>query len=237
MKVMPSKIQIAKLQTILDDAAKKAGALKLLEAGCGSSTRLTIPAGTYVVGIDISQSQLDKNDILDEKILGDIQTYPLEEAVFDIIICRDVLEHLSDPEAAVRNFARAIKPGGLIILALPNLRSLKGWITKWSPHWFHVWTYKYIFRRKHAGKAGFAPFKTYMRSSIAPDRLKELGDKLGLNIDYFQLYEGGVLRILRKRIGLMGPLWKVVQFLVKMLSLGRLDAEKTDFVIVFSKPE
>lgn len=227
--------QITRLQAIVDDTATRVGSLRLLEAGCGSSSRLEMPSGTRVVGIDISQSQLDRNSILSEKILGDIQTYPLDESAFDIIICWDVLEHLSDPEAAVRNLVRATTPGGSIILALPNLGSPKGLLTKYTPHWFHVWVYKHVFGYENAGQDGYGPFPTYMRRSIAPQALKSLGAQLGLETVYFSLYEGGAAGKLRGRARVTGPLWSIVKLIVKILSFGRLDAEKTDCIIVLSK--
>jgi 2-polyprenyl-3-methyl-5-hydroxy-6-metoxy-1,4-benzoquinol methylase len=227
--------QIARLQAIVDDTAKRVGSLRLLEAGCGSSSRLVMPEGTRVIGIDISQSQLDRNTILNEKILGDIQTYPLEGSAFDVIICWDVLEHLSDPEAAVRNLVRAIRPGGSIILALPNLGSPKGLLTKCTPHWFHVWAYKHIFGYEHAGEDGYGPFPTHMRKSIAPEALRSLGAQMGLETTYFSLYEGGAARKLRERARLRGPVWNALKLMVKTLSLGRLNAEQTDCIIVLSR--
>lgn len=40
---------------------------------------------------------------------------------FDVIIFADVLEHLLDPEAVLRNFGRLLKPDGKIIISLPNV--------------------------------------------------------------------------------------------------------------------
>src|SRR5437763_13051988 len=73
-------------------------AIRVLEAGCGSSQRaewlFQVNPGSEIVGIDASPEAIEENLILTVKILGDIQTYPLGTNEFDLIICYFVLEHL-----------------------------------------------------------------------------------------------------------------------------------------------
>jgi SAM-dependent methyltransferase len=45
---------------------------------------------------------------------------PSKDRSFDLIWCSEVLEHLGDPEAAIREFERVLKEGGLMLLATPN---------------------------------------------------------------------------------------------------------------------
>lgn len=72
-----------------------------------------------VDGVDISQHQLDLNNHLSTKILGDIEEYDLGKSVYDLIICWDVVEHLPNPASALKIFFRAIKPNGIIIVGYP----------------------------------------------------------------------------------------------------------------------
>ena len=44
---------------------------------------------------------------------------------FDVIICADVLEHLSDPWKAINKITGHLKPGGLIVASIPNIREWK----------------------------------------------------------------------------------------------------------------
>jgi len=55
---------------------------------------------------------LRRNAHLDEKILGDIQTYRWPVPRFDAVVCGDVPEHLPRPTAALDNLFDAVKPGG-----------------------------------------------------------------------------------------------------------------------------
>lgn len=47
---------------------------------------------------------------------------------FDYIICADVLEHLIDPWAILSDLATFIKPGGRLVVSLPNVRHWSVWV-------------------------------------------------------------------------------------------------------------
>src|SRR5690242_13199146 len=150
---------VRKLQAAVARALEGRAGLRVLEAGCGSSTHIDLGAASYVAGIDISAQQLARNAVLDQKILGDLETYELPDSDFDVIICWDVLEHLSHPEKALRNFVRTAKDDALIILAVPNLWSVKGLITKLTPYPVHVWAWRLLFKVKNAGRDDNGPFR------------------------------------------------------------------------------
>ena len=42
------------------------------------------------------------------------------DAGFDVIVCSDVVEHLENPAAILREFARVLRPGGTALVSLPN---------------------------------------------------------------------------------------------------------------------
>jgi SAM-dependent methyltransferase len=52
--------------------------------------------------------------------MADIGNYPTEDDAFDIIFFNHVLEHIPDDAAALREVRRILKPGGLLILGVPN---------------------------------------------------------------------------------------------------------------------
>ena len=55
---------------------------------------------------------------------GDAGGLPFEDSSFDLVTCQTVLIHLADPLAALREMARVAKPGGTVLAAEPNNRSL-----------------------------------------------------------------------------------------------------------------
>jgi ubiquinone/menaquinone biosynthesis C-methylase UbiE len=52
-------------------------------------------------------------------IVSDIKSIPEPDGSFDAIMCIEVFEHLPDPLAAIREFARLLRPGGQLILTAP----------------------------------------------------------------------------------------------------------------------
>lgn len=222
------------LQERLDRLAVGKNPFKVLEAGCGSSSHVTFREGTYVIGIDISELQLQRNTLLKERIHGDIQTYPFQENAYDLIVCWDVLEHLPAPEKALKNFFRAVNEGGMILLASPNVRTLRGIITKLTPHWFHVLYARYVVGVKTAGTEGNYPFPSYHRWTIAPNAIRRLAEEKGLVIELAETYG---FEHPEKKHTVFYSLWTAVSYVAQFLSFGAIQTDKdAAFVFILRKP-
>ena len=126
-------MSFTRLQAVVDQHLEGRDALRILEAGCGSASHLRFGPGAHLVGIDISERQLDRNGALDEKIVGDLQSHPLGSG-YDLIVCWDVLEHLPRPDDALENMLASVAPGGLLVIA-----AVVGlyWMTHRMPVWKH----------------------------------------------------------------------------------------------------
>src|SRR6185437_8044097 len=118
-------------------SSKKA---RIYEAGGGSLSSLppTILNDASITVVDIDDEQLRRNKYATTKILGNIQTHEFPKDSFELVVCFNVLEHLDAPDNAIRRFYDALVPGGLLFIGAPNPKSLSGWITRVTPHWFHV---------------------------------------------------------------------------------------------------
>ena len=167
---------------------------RVLDAGCGRNLHLSYEGldlrSAHVTGIDISQCALDQNEHVAVKILGDLQTYPLEGGAFDVVICQDVLEHIPHPDKALANMARSLQPGGEILIAVSNPASLKGLVTKFTPHAFHRFVYKRGWFGYHfVDNPAYPPFKTFMRWSLRPRALEHSLRKLGFDEIDLRLHE------------------------------------------------
>lgn len=223
------------LQQYVDGILHGRTALRVLDAGCGSKSYVRVPKGAYRIGVDVSEEQLSKNTYVHEKILGDIQTCHLPASSFDVVICWWVLEHLPEPNAALTNFRAWLKDGGIVILAVPNVLSLKGLITKFTPHWFHVWVYRALYDYPLAGTSGFPPFRTWLRFSISPPALVRFARKNGLSVAYLHLYkEEGTQRVLEQH-KMLNTCMSLPRFLVKLLSVGKVDLGLTECIVVLQK--
>lgn len=58
--------------------------------------------------------------------LGDLDAaLPYENEAFDFVVCVEGLEHIENPANAVREFARLLKPGGTLIVSVPNIMNVE----------------------------------------------------------------------------------------------------------------
>jgi 2-polyprenyl-3-methyl-5-hydroxy-6-metoxy-1,4-benzoquinol methylase len=55
---------------------------------------------------------------------GHAETMPYGDAEFDLLLCEDVLEHVDDPAAVLRECGRVLRSGGLLIALFPSFRML-----------------------------------------------------------------------------------------------------------------
>jgi SAM-dependent methyltransferase len=228
-------VEIAELQGVIDRLANGAAPRRILEAGCGSLSHLDF-GDAHVVGIDISEQQLARHNHLSESIVGDVQKHDLPEQSFDLIVCWDVLEHLPEPELALENFARAVSANGLLVLALPNLWSIKGLMTKLTPHWFHVWAYRVFWGVEKAGTGDRAPFKTFLKLAVTPRAVKRFAAENGLAIEHYRSYESRMQSRLRRNHPILSLGFGLLGIAGKVLSLGHLDVNHSDYMMVLRRP-
>jgi 2-polyprenyl-3-methyl-5-hydroxy-6-metoxy-1,4-benzoquinol methylase len=111
-------------------AAQLADGLKVLDAGCGTGYGIAIleDAGAgHVVGVDVSAeavasaSQANPGPRVEVR-LGDVQALPFSDGEFDLVVCFEVIEHVSEHEAVLDELARVVRPGGTLCISTPNRR-------------------------------------------------------------------------------------------------------------------
>jgi SAM-dependent methyltransferase len=82
---------------------------KVLDVGCGSKPYQPFFAdAAEYVGFDVPGSP-------DADVHGFVEELPFADASFDVVLCIQVLEHVDDPAAAVRELRRVTKPGGRVL--------------------------------------------------------------------------------------------------------------------------
>lgn len=120
----------SRLDQILPLLPSKCG--RILEVGCGAGSTLVQlkSAGTckWIGGVELFPSAAaEAACVLDYVQEGNIETLTLdiETASLDVVLCLDVLEHLVDPWETIRKLARLLKPGGMLVASLPNVRHVK----------------------------------------------------------------------------------------------------------------
>lgn len=111
-----------------------AGPARVLDAGCGTGGFIRMlraaQPGWIVTGVDVSPlaCALARERTGAEIAEGSITALPFADGSFDAVSTGDVLYHVEDPGAALREFARVVRPGGAVVVNEPAYR----WL--WSYH-------------------------------------------------------------------------------------------------------
>jgi SAM-dependent methyltransferase len=91
---------------------------RLIDIGCGTKPyrEKLSPYVIEHIGVDHIGMVHDRKNI---DLLGSAYEIPTEDSSFDSALCTAVLEHLEEPEMALRECYRILKPGGVAIYSVP----------------------------------------------------------------------------------------------------------------------
>lgn len=174
----------------------------LLNAGCGESKE----AINYkylskrCIGIDIDFTFLNRNKACNNLINGSLEYLPFKNSTFDIIVCKDVLEHLKTPIIVFQEFSRILKNRGFLIILTPNIYNYVSIISRITPFRFHT------FFNKLRGINATNIFPTYYKANSIRS-LKELGKSVGLKMEGHMMIQKWpsylIFSVILFRIGIM----------------------------------
>jgi len=82
-------------------------------------------------------------------IVSDITDIPVPDASFDAVLCTEVLEHVTDPVAALNELERVLKPGGTLVVTAPFVS-----MTHFAPYHYATGFNRYFYE-SHLPSRGF----------------------------------------------------------------------------------
>jgi 2-polyprenyl-3-methyl-5-hydroxy-6-metoxy-1,4-benzoquinol methylase len=114
-----------RLQVIFNELLpKKLTKLKLLDAGCGTGwfSKAAAQKGAQVTSMDIGPKLLQqvKKKCRSKRVVGSVMNMPFKKEIFDVVISTEVIEHVTHPDKALKEFYRVLKPNGVLVLTTPN---------------------------------------------------------------------------------------------------------------------
>jgi len=102
---------------------------RILDVGCGTGANLLL-LSKYgeAEGVDVSEDALAfcRERGLDKVKLGAGEALPYEDGTFDLVTAFDVVEHMDDDLAGLREMRRVLRPGGRVLLFVPTFMFLWG---------------------------------------------------------------------------------------------------------------
>ncbi len=204
---------ITLLRTIDPDAL-------ILEVGCGSGGMLCVAARhvRHVTGMDIAlrwlvvaRKRLHEHAVANVTLIcAGAERMPVPDATFDAVLGIDVLDHVYDPPAVLREIERVLKPGGLCYLLVPNRFGfgpdphVRLWWVGWMPASVRD---RYVRWRRGTSYHPIRPMSVYRlrcwlsRTSLRVDRItapsfRARSDLRIRGLDRWLLHVYEVLRIL-----------------------------------------
>jgi SAM-dependent methyltransferase len=102
---------------------------RILDVGCGTGANLLM-LSEYgdAEGVDVSEDALAfcRERGLEKVKLGAAEKLPYDDGTFDLVTALDVVEHLDDDLAGLREMRRVLRPGGRVLLFVPTFMFLWG---------------------------------------------------------------------------------------------------------------
>lgn len=208
---------------------------RILEVGGGKSPAVAVDGAHYTV-LDVSEASASRSTFADEVVIANAEEHEFPANSFDAIIFWNVLEHVPNPEAALQRAAAALKPGGVIVVAGPILRSFKALITRVTPHRLHVFYYRRVLGMKVAGMPGHSPFPVKHSPSASLEEISRILKRLRFRQVYFDSFRGVHVERLRERWINAYRMYAWLAKATSLLSQGRYAAQDTEFILVMESP-
>lgn len=119
---------------------------RVLDVGCGDGSRLALfrVLGWDGVGIEVNAALVEHLRSLGLDVRqGEVDDLELPAEHFDAVYLNNVFEHIRSPHTALAALGRALKPGGELVLVVPNGRSLA--FRLFRRHWFSLEVPRHLF--------------------------------------------------------------------------------------------
>jgi malonyl-CoA O-methyltransferase len=130
---------------------------RVLDAGCGrgavARALLTAFPGLEVSAVDLSPEMLSHVPGAARPRRGSIQNLPFEDGSFDLVYCIEALEHAGNPEGAVDELCRVVRPGGRVLIVDKNVARAGALAIESWESWF-ARTEVECWLRRHCSEVG-----------------------------------------------------------------------------------
>ena len=203
-----------------------------LDLGCGrrllpewrsAQEKILINQCKVLVGYDGDINSLKDNDSIKMKIMGDIDSLPVRNEVFDIVSANMVLEHLKCPDNAFREIKRILKPGGIFIFHTPNRKGYVNILGNMIPNVFRNTLIVFL-----EGRTEKDIFKTYYEINTI-QKIEKIAFSTGLNIVELKMITSTAASAMLLPLSIIELIW------IRILSFERFTKYRTNIIGIMEK--
>ena len=153
IRALPRQLEVQRKNGYFFYRIPYAADTRILDVGCGNGAYLLSLkalgwAAGQLYGVDLVTDASTLRRLRDLERLhiveGEFLEAPLPEEAFDVIAMRHVLEHLRDPVAVMRRVFRLLRPGGRVLINVPNFKSLEA-LVLFRERWRHIDAPRHLF--------------------------------------------------------------------------------------------
>jgi 2-polyprenyl-3-methyl-5-hydroxy-6-metoxy-1,4-benzoquinol methylase len=129
-----------------------------------------------MIGVDPDLASLRDNSSVSHRVVGMLECAPLRSESFDLITSNQVVEHVADPQGALSEIRRLLKPGGVFIFHTPNFLNYQTFIASLLPQGLKFWLASFL-----EGRHEKDVFPTHYRMNT-PGTIQGLAQRTGFTI-------------------------------------------------------
>jgi ubiquinone biosynthesis O-methyltransferase len=157
--------------------------VRVLDIGCGNGSQLALPlarCGYDLTGIDLDSRSIGHAIKLAANMLNTRfwvkRVEDLGEALFDVVILAEVLEHVLDPGSLLRASLAHLQPGGIVIVTTPN---------GYGGFEIDSWIYRKLHLIKVVDSIRSLVHRVYVRSNKASEDLSSTDNQECGHVQFF----------------------------------------------------
>jgi SAM-dependent methyltransferase len=177
-----------------------------------------------LVGLDYELPALKAHPSIHDRVCGSILTLPFDDGSFDLITANMVFEHLEDPERALREIHRVLRPGGRVIFHTPNQLGYTTLLARAIPE-FAKGKLVQLFE----GRPEEDRFRTYYRVN-SERKVRMVAARAGFTVRRVRLICSAA------QLVIVPPLLVVELFMLRLLMMRPFRKLRTNLIAVLEKP-
>jgi ubiquinone/menaquinone biosynthesis C-methylase UbiE len=196
----------------------------LLPAWRAEQERRLVARARRLTGLDYDFAALQQNEVIRDRVRGDVSKLPFTDNTFDLVTSNMVFEHLQEPQIQMAEIFRVLKPGGTLIFHTPNKYGYGVLTARLIPE-----PLKKTLTSILQGRKSEDVYPTYYRVN-STSMIQDLAARTGFRVKEVDLIMSSATLIMIPPLLILELLW------MRLLMTDSLRSLRTNIIAVLHKP-